>query len=71
MHFPGVADRREFTLDCSLQLAIGICLYASMEEHVFAICSLSLGLYTLLRGLLNPQSKLSDALNKVNYCVRL
>ena len=31
---PSTADRSEFTLDYSLQLAIVICLYASMEKLV-------------------------------------
>lgn len=45
---PGIVDRREFASDYSLQLAIVICLYASMGKHVFATRGLSLWLYTLL-----------------------
>jgi hypothetical protein len=41
MPIPGVAVRSEFTLDYSLQLAIIICLHATMEKHVFAACGLS------------------------------
>ena len=33
MPIPGVAVRSEFTLDYSLQLAIIICLHATMEKH--------------------------------------
>lgn len=46
----GVADRSEFTSDCSLHLVM--CLCASMGKHVFAKCSLSLS--TLLRRLFYP-----------------
>ena len=48
MLLPGVADRSGFVSDYSLQLAIVICLYASMEKHGFAMCGLSLGLHTSL-----------------------
>ena len=39
--FPGVTDSSEFSLDYSLQLAIGICIYASMEKRGFVTYSLS------------------------------
>lgn len=43
----GVADKNAFTSDCSLQLAVVIWLYASMGgKTYFAMCSLSLWLYT-------------------------
>lgn len=37
MFLPSVADRGEFTPDYSLELAIVISLYASMEKHVFLV----------------------------------
>ena len=37
----GPAGRSEFALDYSLQWAIVICLYAFIENHVFAVCDLS------------------------------
>lgn len=37
---PGVAERSEFTSDCSLLPATVICSYASMETQAFAIYSL-------------------------------
>ena len=54
MPFSGVAIRREFNSDYSLQLAIDFCLYASIEKYAFHICGLStlcslpLWLYILL-----------------------
>jgi hypothetical protein len=39
---PGAEDRSEFTLHYSLQIAIVICLYTSMEQHVFVTCGLPL-----------------------------
>jgi hypothetical protein len=44
---PGIVDRSELTSDYSLQLAIDICLYASVGKHVSAACGLSLCLDTL------------------------
>lgn len=40
MPLPGVADRSEFTSDCSLPLDTVVCLYALMEKYVLAVCSL-------------------------------
>ena len=38
LFLPGIVDDgNEFSLNHSLQLVIDICLYSSMEEHVFAI----------------------------------
>lgn len=42
MPLPGIVDKSEFTLDYLLQLAIAICLYGSMEKHVFGTFSLFL-----------------------------
>lgn len=39
---PGVAERREFTLDYLLQLWLFAYICASMEKHVFVMCSLAL-----------------------------
>lgn len=36
----GAADRKEFTLDYLLWLAIVICLYPSVDKHVFIVCHL-------------------------------
>lgn len=39
---PDVTDGTEFISDYSLQLAIAICLFISVDKHVFAVCSVSL-----------------------------
>jgi hypothetical protein len=50
----GVADRNEFALDCSLQLAIVISLFASKEKHVFATWQLVLAIIHFIT-FLSPQ----------------
>lgn len=36
--FSCIADKGEFISNYSLQLAIAICLFASIEKYVFAMC---------------------------------
>lgn len=43
---PGVSDKSQFASEYLLQLAVVICLNAFMEKYVFAMCYLSLWLYT-------------------------
>lgn len=40
--FPRCSDRSEFISDYSLQIETVICLYASVEKHVFTMYGLSL-----------------------------
>lgn len=67
-----VVDRTEFTSDDLLQLAIVICLYVSIEKTWFCYMWLVLVIVLFPRvTLLNPQCKLSCAMNQVGYRVRL